>query len=129
MAWSSKAQPCRETATDASHKMPLESASAVYFFFRGTRMTYTTREAASRFGEILRQVQAGERIVLVEEGTDVAEIRPLNREAGKKPHSAESAFRELEEQGVILPADTPRQPFIPAGKKPGALARFLESRH
>ena len=90
--------------------------------------TYTTREAEGRLGEILRKVQEGERVVLVEEGKDVAEIRPLPQEEEREAPSVEETFRELEEQGVILPAATPRQPFVPAGKKPGALARFLESR-
>lgn len=90
--------------------------------------TYTTREAEGRLGEILRKVQAGERVVLVEKGKDVAEIRPFSQEEDPQALSVEEALRELEEQGVILPAATPRQPFVPAGKRPGALARFLESR-
>ena len=89
--------------------------------------TYTTREAEGRLGEILRKVQEGERVVLVEEGRDVAEIRPLPQEDRQAP-LVEEALRELEEQGIILPAAAPRQPFVPAGKKPGALARFLDSR-
>jgi len=90
--------------------------------------TYTTREAEGRLREILRQVQQGERVVLVEEGKDVAEIRPLSQEEDQQAPSVEEALRELEEQGVILPAATPRQPFVSAGKRSGALARFLESR-
>jgi len=67
-------------------------------------------------------------VVLVEEGKDVAEIRPLPQEEDRQAPSVEEALRELEEQGIILPAATPRQPFVPAGKRLGALARFLESR-
>ena len=85
---------------------------------------YTTGEAAARFGEILRMVREGERVVLVEEGRDVAEIRPLATEVPAQ----EAALRELIEEGTIIPAEGPRQKFIPAGKSPGALARFLESR-
>jgi antitoxin (DNA-binding transcriptional repressor) of toxin-antitoxin stability system len=85
---------------------------------------YTTGEAEARFGEILRRVRMGERVVLVEEGKDVAEIRPVDREVP----SLEVALRELIEEGTIIPAEAPRQEFVPAGKSPGALARFLESR-
>lgn len=85
--------------------------------------TYTTREAEARFGEILRKVRMGERVVLVEEGKGVAEIRPVESEA-----SSEVALRELIGEGTIIPAEAPRQKFVPAGRSPGALARFLESR-
>jgi antitoxin (DNA-binding transcriptional repressor) of toxin-antitoxin stability system len=90
--------------------------------------TYTTQEAAARFDEILRRVQGGERVLLVEEGKDVAEIRPLRQEEDQASSSVKAALQELEDQGVLIPAATPRQPFVPAGKRPGALARFLESR-
>jgi antitoxin (DNA-binding transcriptional repressor) of toxin-antitoxin stability system len=86
--------------------------------------TYTIREAEARFGEILHKVRMGERVILVEEGRDVAEIRPVDREAP----APEVAVRELIEEGTIIPAEAPRQKFVPAGKSPGALARFLESR-
>ena len=66
----------------------------------------------------------GERVVLVEEGKDVAEIRPVDKEVP----SLEVALRELIEEGTIIPAEAPRQKFVPAGKSPGTLARFLESR-
>jgi antitoxin (DNA-binding transcriptional repressor) of toxin-antitoxin stability system len=88
--------------------------------------TYTTREAEARFGEILHKVRMGERVVLVEEGKDVAEIRPVEGEAPAL--ELEVAMRELIEDGTIIPAEAPRQTFVPAGKSPGALARFLESR-
>ncbi|MFL6198267.1 MAG: type II toxin-antitoxin system Phd/YefM family antitoxin, partial [Thermoanaerobaculia bacterium] len=66
---------------------------------------YTTREAEARFGEILRRVREGERVVLVEEGKDVAEIRPLHGESS----SQEAALRKLVEEGVVIPAEAPRQ--------------------
>jgi antitoxin (DNA-binding transcriptional repressor) of toxin-antitoxin stability system len=85
--------------------------------------TYTTREAEARFGEILSKVRMGERVVLVEEGKDVAEIRPV-----EEAPALEVALQELIEDGTIIPAEAPRQKFVPAGKSSGALARFLESR-
>ena len=88
--------------------------------------SYTIREAEARVGEILRKVRMGERVVLVEEGKDVAEIRPVEEE--EEVPSLEVALRELIEEGTIIPAEAPRQKFVPAGKSPGALARFLESR-
>lgn len=97
---------------------------AVDFSSRRIMTTYTTGEAEARFSEIQRKVRMGERVVLVEEGKDVAEIRPVEREVP----SPEIALRELIAEGTIIPAEAPRQPFVPAGKSPGALARFLESR-
>jgi len=49
--------------------------------------------------------------------------RPIEKEA-----SPDAGFHELVQKGVILPAEGPRQKFVPAGKRPGALARFLETR-
>lgn len=86
--------------------------------------TYTTREAEARFSEILSKVRMGERVVLVEEGKGVAEIRPVDNDVV----SSEAALRGLIEEGTIIPAEAPRPKFVPAGRSPGALARFLESR-
>lgn len=86
--------------------------------------TYTTREAEARFSEILSKVRMGERVVLVEEGKGVAEIRPVDNDVV----SSEAALQGLIEEGTIIPAEAPRPKFVPAGRSPGALARFLESR-
>jgi prevent-host-death family protein len=97
-------------------------------------VTYTVQEARERLSEILQQVQDGERVVISDEGQDVAEILAV-----KEPVSTEDAFRELVAEGILLPASEPRasleevvheleQAWSIAPPKPGALARFLESR-
>jgi len=85
---------------------------------------YSTQEARAKLGEILRKVRAGERVVIAYRGEHVAEIRPI----GKKTAALEAALRDLEDQGIVSPAAIPRQELAPVTEKPGALARFLESR-
>ena len=83
--------------------------------------TYSTQEAQTKLGEILGKVKGGETIVLLEEGEAVAEIRPLEM-------STEAVLRELEEEGIIGPPGEMPRDFTPLAERPGALARFLESR-
>jgi prevent-host-death family protein len=84
-------------------------------------MTYTVQEVEAHIGEILRRVRQGERIILSEEGKDVAEIRPL-------VGSQERGLRDLQERGVLGPLVKPEGTLSPIAERPGALARFLESR-
>jgi prevent-host-death family protein len=86
--------------------------------------TYSTQEARAKLGEILRKVRAGERVVIAYRGKHVAEIRPIT----KKTSALEAALRDLEEQGIVSPAAASREELVPVTEKPGALARFLESR-
>ncbi len=98
-------------------------------------MTYTVQEARERLSEILQKVQDGERVVISDEGQDVAEIRAVKQ----KPTSTGDVLRELEEEGIISPAIEPRpsleevrreleEAWRESPPKPGGLARFLESR-
>lgn len=84
-------------------------------------MTFTVREAEEHLVEILRRVREGERVVLSDEGREVAEIRPL-------PDSREKGVRDLQERGVLGPLVKPEGTLSPIAERPGALARFLESR-
>ena len=84
-------------------------------------MTYSIREAEEHIGEILRRVREGERVVLLEGGREVAEIRPL-------PDSQDEGLRELQEKGILGTLVKPEGTLSPIAEKPGALARFLESR-
>jgi len=84
-------------------------------------MTYSVQEVEAHIVEILRRVREGERIVLSEEGREVAEIRPLS-------DSNEQGLRELQERGVLGPLVKPEGTLSPIAERPGALARFLESR-
>ena len=98
-------------------------------------MTYTVQEARERLSEILRKVQEGEKVVISDEGRDVAEVRAVR----KKPVSLDDKLRELEEEGIISPAVEPRPSLEEVIREleeawrinppePGGLARFLESR-
>jgi prevent-host-death family protein len=84
---------------------------------------YTTYEAKAKFGEVLRKVRRGQRVVISYRGREIAEIRPLEP-AG----SVGDLLRRHEERGTIEPAAEPTGPLRPVARRRGALARFLESR-
>ena len=84
---------------------------------------YSAQDATSRFDEILQKVRAGERVMIEDQGEDVAEILPVRKSASMK-----DAVRVLEEQGIISPLVKPEGELIPIARIPGALDRFLESR-
>jgi prevent-host-death family protein len=85
---------------------------------------YSTYEAKARFGEILRKVRAGQRIVISFRGEKVAEIRPLPPE----PASLEEKLSLMESDGILIRAGRRGIRPRPLAKKPGGLRRFLESR-
>ncbi len=85
---------------------------------------YSTYEAKARFSEILRKVRGGRRVRITYRGEEIAELKPIEK-AGQ---SVERALKQLEERGVIGPAPERRSRPKPLATKPGALARFLESR-
>ena len=84
---------------------------------------YSTYEAKSKFSEIIRKVRAGQRVIIAYRGQQVAEIRPLT-----SPQSLESRLELLAEEGVLGPWAEPAGELVPLMPKPGALARFLETR-
>lgn len=88
--------------------------------------TYSTYEAKARFSEILRQVRAGESVVITYRGTEVAEIKPIaSRE------SLEERLERLERSRVLdsaSPAAGSGEVLEPVAERPGALERFLASR-
>ena len=88
-------------------------------------LTYSTYEAKARFSEILRKVRSGERVVVSYHGKDVAEIRPVEEVEA----SLECRLQQLESAGVLEPASRPRGDLKPLVRRPGALQRFLDSRH
>jgi len=85
--------------------------------------TYSTYEAKARFSEVLRKVRAGQRVLITYHGQNVAEIRPV-----RPPRGLAERVRLAEEQGVVSAAAERRGKLRPLAKRPGALARFLESR-
>ncbi len=100
-------------------------------------MTYSVQDARKHLGEILEKVRSGEKVMISEEGQEVAEIRAV--EPLREPVSVEESLRQLEEEGIISPASEPRPSVEEIFRelqeewkinppKPGGLARFLESR-
>lgn len=85
---------------------------------------YSSYEAKTKFGEIIRKVRAGQRVVISYRGEEVAEVRPIE----KKPPSLKGWLKDLEEKGILAPHCSPTGPLKPIAKRPGALKRFLESR-
>ncbi len=86
--------------------------------------TYSTYEAKAKFSEVLRKVRAGQRVVITYHGKAIAEIRPLQAAGG----SLEASLKRLEDEGILSQGVKPGRRFRPLAKRPGALARFLESR-
>ena len=86
--------------------------------------TYSTYEAKAKFSEVIRKVRAGQRITITYRGEEIAEIRPL--EGSGRP--LERSLSRLEDQGILSRARKPTGPLKSLTRKPGALARFLESR-
>ena len=87
-------------------------------------LSYSTCEAKARFSEILRRVRAGERIVILYRGEQVAEIRPVKKPGNRIGQHLDDLARD----GLIVRASTPRKRMRPLAKRRGALTRFLESR-
>jgi prevent-host-death family protein len=85
---------------------------------------YSTYEAKAKFSEIIRKVRAGKRVVVAHRGQIVAEIRPIASPA----RSLEDALDRLQDDGVLGAPAKPAGKLGPLARKPGALARFLESR-
>lgn len=88
--------------------------------------TYSTYEAKARFSEILRQVRAGESVLITYRGTEVAEIRPI---AARE--SLEERLERLERSRVLASGvrkATQGRTLEPVAERPGALGRFLKSR-
>jgi prevent-host-death family protein len=86
---------------------------------------YSTYEAKTKFGEIIRKVRKGQRVLISYRGEKVAEVRPL---ASPEQPSIERVLKDLEERGVLGPPAKVAGSLKPLACKPGALSRFLESR-
>lgn len=91
------------------------------------RTSYSTYEAKARFSELVRKVRAGETVYISYRGTEVAEMRPL-----KEKRTPEETLTELENRGLVSEPGPPppagATKLEPLEIRPGALARFLESR-
>jgi prevent-host-death family protein len=85
--------------------------------------TFPKSEVEAKLDEILRLVQAGERVVISLDGEEIAEIRPV-----AKRMSLEERLPELERRGIIGPVVRSQRRVRPVAHRPGALKRFLRSR-
>jgi prevent-host-death family protein len=91
-------------------------------FLEAMTMTYAAGEISTRLDEILEEVKAGERVVISDEGEEIAEILPIHT------HSEDDSLRDLIEEGIITPPGKPPRDFTPLADLPGTLAWFLENR-
>jgi prevent-host-death family protein len=85
--------------------------------------TYSTYEAKAKLSQILRQVRAGQRVVIAHRGRPIAEVRPLARLG-----TLTEALTDLEDTGALSPAPAGRPRLTAIAKRRGGLARFLASR-
>jgi antitoxin (DNA-binding transcriptional repressor) of toxin-antitoxin stability system len=90
---------------------------------------YSVQETAAKLEEILQKVRGGEKVILTDNGTDIAEIRPICRRASTGDPQ-EDAYWQLVDEGITVPAEAKpgEGELTPIAVKPGALARFLASR-
>jgi prevent-host-death family protein len=84
---------------------------------------YSACEAKAKFSEIIRTVQAGQRVIISYHGKQVAEIRPL-----EAPASLEESLQQFEADGVLGPPARCDGDLAAVAHRPGTSARFLESR-
>jgi prevent-host-death family protein len=94
-------------------------------FLEARTMTYAAAEISTKLVEILEKVKAGERVVISDEGEEVAEILPIRTFS---TFSEDESLRDLINQGIITPPGKPPRDFIPLADLPGTLAWFLENR-
>ena len=82
----------------------------------------STYDAKARFSQVLRDVRAGERVVVTWHGKPVAEIRPYEQ----PPTTLAERIAELTDDGLVDPAAGGDLGVgVPVG---GGLSRFLEER-
>ena len=111
-------------ARDPRALLPRPDDKLVRLVYHMLMGIYSTYEAKARFSEVIRKVRAGQRIVIAYRGEPVAEIRPIHRAR----ESLASSIARLEEEGVLGRPGRASGGLRPLARKPGALARFLESR-
>ena len=98
---------------------------------------FPIQEVREKFDEIVQNARAGERVVITDDGEEIAEVWKIR--GAVKPGSFEETLRRLEEEGVISRAPENRPSFEEILRKleeewkenppkPGGLARFLASR-
>ena len=86
---------------------------------------YSVYEAKTHLSEILRQVKNNREVVITDRGKDVARVVPA-----LETTDFEKRVEALTRAGVIFgnPNADPSK-IRPIARRPGALKRFLETRH
>lgn len=86
---------------------------------------YSIYEAKTHLSEILRQVSQNRSVIITDRGREVARVVPLEEKT-----SFEKRIEAFERSGVIQYSGGANPPQIrPIKRCPGALKRFLETRH
>lgn len=88
------------------------------------RDSYSLYEAKARFSAIVQRVREGHRVVVTVRGQPAVEIRPL----APSTSGIEGRMHELEERGMVTPAQADRVKLAPGKRRAGALKRFLATR-
>ncbi len=86
---------------------------------------YSVQEAPAKLEEILQKIRDGEKVVLTENGNDLAEIRPIRRRASTGDPQ-EDAYWQLVDEGIIIPAEV-KLPSTPE-ERLEAIYAILEGR-
>jgi prevent-host-death family protein len=88
------------------------------------RNTYSLYEAKAKLSAIVRKVREGQPVIVTLNGEPVVEIRAIET----KSQGIEARLKDLEERGILAPAENPKAKFKIGPRVPGALKRFLEER-
>ena len=88
-----------------------------------SRRSFSLYDAKARFSEIVRMVREGASVTVTVHGEPVAEIRPIEKDAG----DLAGRISQLVEAGVVVPAKALFKPPMPV-RRAGALKRFLDDR-
>ena len=88
------------------------------------RRTYSLYEAKAHLSAIVRQVRAGQSVVVTVHGEPAVEITPVRPAA----RGIEKRIAEMTGRGELIPAASRREPLAPIARRPGALKRFLRDR-
>jgi len=85
---------------------------------------YSVYEAKAKFSEVMRKVRSGKRVIIAYRGEEIAVIAPIPRATDP----TERWVQRLVLVGGFASGGRPPGQLKPLVRKPGALARFLESR-
>ena len=88
------------------------------------KIRYSIQEAKARFSEVLTLVREGNTVTVSYRGVPMEEIRPIQRGTV----TMKKRLDDLEQRGVLVRPDLPKEPLKPVACREGALERFLAGR-